>query len=102
MFYPARGLGTLGTTDRPQAPQALRDLIGETRSGLLTLREAPASSTELAVRLGVTPTAVNQHLLAMRAGGLLTSARHGRSVLYLRSDLGDRLISTSSIQASTS
>lgn len=92
MFYPARGLGTLWTSDRPRAPQALRDLIGETRSGLLTLLEAPASSTELAVRLGVTPTAVNQHLRAMRAAGLLTSVRHGRSVLYLRSDLGDRLI----------
>lgn len=92
MFYPARGLGTLWTTDRPQAPRALRDLIGETRSGLLTLLEAPASSTELAVRLGVTTTAVNQHLRAMRAAGLLTSARHGRSVLYLRSDLGDRLL----------
>ncbi|MFE6648604.1 DUF5937 family protein [Nocardioides sp. NPDC057772] len=92
MFYPARGLGTLWTTDRPQAPQALRDLIGETRSGLLTMLEAPASSTELAVRLGVTTTAVNQHLRAMRAAGLLTSARHGRSVLYLRSDLGDRFV----------
>ncbi|NYI75890.1 ArsR/SmtB family transcription factor [Nocardioides panzhihuensis] len=92
MFYPARGLGTLWTTDRPRAPHALRDLIGETRSGLLTMLEAPASSTELAVRLGVTAAAVNQHLRAMRAAGLLTSARHGRSVLYLRSDLGDRFI----------
>jgi DNA-binding transcriptional ArsR family regulator len=92
MFYPARGLGTLWNTDRPRAPQALRDLIGETRSGLLRMLEAPASSTELAVRLGVTTAAVNQHLRAMRAAGLLTSARHGRSVLYLRSDLGDRFI----------
>ncbi|MFE6511187.1 DUF5937 family protein [Nocardioides sp. NPDC057767] len=92
MFYPARGLGTLWSTDRPQASGALRDLIGETRSGLLTLLAAPASSTELAVRLGVTTTAVNQHLRAMRAAGLLTSARHGRSVLYLRSDLGDRFV----------
>lgn len=92
MFYPARGLGTLWNTDRPRAPQALRELIGETRSGLLRMLEAPASSTELAVRLGVTAAAVNQHLRAMRAAGLLTSARHGRSVLYLRSDLGDRFI----------
>lgn len=92
MFYPARGLGTLWNTDRPRAPQALRELIGETRSGLLRMLEAPASSTELAVRLGVTTAAVNQHLRAMRAAGLLTSARHGRSVLYLRSDLGDRFI----------
>ncbi|MEI7057752.1 DUF5937 family protein [Nocardioides sp. CCNWLW239] len=92
MFYPARGLGTLWTADRPPAPRALSGLIGETRSMLMTLLGAPASSTELAVRLGVTTPAVNQHLRAMRAAGLLTSARHGRSVLYLRSDLGDRLM----------
>jgi DNA-binding transcriptional ArsR family regulator len=55
----------------------------------------PASSTELAARLGVTPTAVNQHLRAMRSAGLLTTARRGRSVLYLRSDLGDRLVAPS-------
>jgi len=58
--------------------------------------ESPASSTELAVRLGVTTSAVNQHLRTLRAGGLLTSARHGRSVLYLRSELGDRLVSAGS------
>ncbi|MFC6343680.1 ArsR/SmtB family transcription factor, partial [Nocardioides hankookensis] len=67
-------------------------LIGAARSRLLVLLESPASSTELAVRLGVTTTAVNQHLRALHAGGLLTSARHGRSVLYLRSGLGDRLV----------
>jgi DNA-binding transcriptional ArsR family regulator len=43
----------------------------------------------------VTPTAVNQHLRAMRSAGLLTTARRGRSVLYLRSDLGDRLVAPS-------
>ena len=59
---------------------------------LLVLLEAPASSTELAVRLGVTPAAVNQHLRALRAAGLLTSARHGRSVLYLRSEIADQLV----------
>jgi hypothetical protein len=31
-------------------------------------------------------------LRALRDAGLLTSARHGRSVLYLRSELGDALI----------
>jgi hypothetical protein len=36
---------------------------------------------------------VNQNLRAMRAAGLLTSARHGRSVLYYRSDLGSHLLS---------
>jgi DNA-binding transcriptional ArsR family regulator len=92
VMYAARGIGTLWEADRPTSPAALDGLIGQVRSRLLVMLEAPASSTELARRLDVTPTAVNQHLRAMRAGGLLTSARHGRSVLYLRSELGDDLL----------
>jgi DNA-binding transcriptional ArsR family regulator len=93
IMYGARGVGTLWEAEPPGARDALADLLGGVRSRLLGLLESPASSTELAVRLGVTTSAVNQHLRALRDGGLLTSARHGRSVLYLRSDLGDRLLS---------
>jgi DNA-binding transcriptional ArsR family regulator len=92
LIYPARGLATLWQTSSATPPSALANLIGRARSRLLTLLESPASSTELAVRLDVTPTAVNQHLRALQAAGLLTSARHGRSVLYHRSDLGDHLV----------
>ncbi|TCC54260.1 ArsR family transcriptional regulator [Kribbella pittospori] len=92
LIYPARGLGTLWQTETSTPATALVGLIGRVRARLLGLLETPTSSTELAVRLDVTPTAVNQHLRALRASGLLISARHGRSVLYRRSDLGDRLI----------
>ncbi|WP_258236565.1 ArsR/SmtB family transcription factor [Nocardioides campestrisoli] len=92
ILYGARGAGTLWESDRPKAPRALAGLVGEVRARLLLVLDSPASSTELAVRLGVTPSAVNQHLRAMRDAGLLTSARHGRSVLYLRSGLGDELL----------
>lgn len=91
ILYPARGLATLWEPQTLPAPDALAGLLGATRAGLLIQLTTPASSTELAVRLGVTPTAVNQHLRALHAGGLLVSARHGRSVLYCRSDLGDQL-----------
>jgi DNA-binding transcriptional ArsR family regulator len=91
-MYPARGLGTLWQTETTTPPTALVGLIGRVRAQLLRLLETPMSSTELAVRLDVTPTAVNQHLRALRASGLLVSARHGRSVLYRRSDLGDRVL----------
>jgi DNA-binding transcriptional ArsR family regulator len=94
IMYGARGIGALWEAEAPATGGALVGLIGQARARLLTLLGEPASSTELAVRLGVTPTAVNQHLRAMRAAGLLTTARHGRSVLYLRSDLGDRLVAT--------
>ncbi|WP_425394632.1 ArsR/SmtB family transcription factor [Actinoplanes rectilineatus] len=52
----------------------------------------PASSTELAQRLGVTASAVTQHLRLLERAGLLTKARYGRSVLYYRSDLGEALV----------
>src|SRR5205823_703560 len=74
----------------------LAGLLGATRAGLLTQLDTPASSTELAVRLDVTAPAVNQHLRALHAAGLLVSARYGRSVLYRRSDLGDRLVTHTS------
>ncbi|WP_456599330.1 ArsR/SmtB family transcription factor [Blastococcus sp. SYSU DS0616] len=92
VMYAARGVGTLWESRRLTSPAALAGLVGAVRAGLLTELATPSSSTELAVRLGVTTPAVNQHLRALRAAGLLLSARHGRSVLYRRSDLGDRLV----------
>jgi predicted ArsR family transcriptional regulator len=62
----------------------------------MAMLDQPASSTELAARLGVTTTAVNQHLRALLAAGLLTAARHGRHVLYLRTELGDGLVADGS------
>lgn len=99
IMYPGRGAGTLWANDRPATPDALVGVLGAVRTGLLVLLEAPASSTELAVRLGVTPAAVNQHLRALRAAGLLTSARHGRSVLYLRSEIGEQLVALNRARA---
>lgn len=101
IMYGARGVGTLWEPEPPGSRDALADLLGAVRARLLGLLESPASSTELAVRLGVTTSAVNQHLRALRDGGLLTAARHGRSVLYLRSDLGDRLVSASARRLSS-
>jgi biotin operon repressor len=91
ILYGARGLATLWEPQALPAPDTLAAILGVTRAGLLVHLETPASSTELAARLGVTTTAVNQHLRTLRDAGLLVSARHGRSVLYHRSDLGDRL-----------
>ena len=87
--YPARGRGAVwDRTDAPAADAVAR-LIGAPRTRLLALLQAPASTTELAGQLGVTPGAVSQHLCALHAAGLLNRTRHGRSVLYMRSSLGD-------------
>ena len=92
ILYGARGVGTLWESEPPRgAGDALAGLIGGVRARLLAAarsrrRRPPSWPSASASR----PRAVNQHLRAMRAAGLLTAARHGRSVLYLRSDLGDR------------
>ncbi|MGW1873749.1 ArsR/SmtB family transcription factor [Streptomyces sp. NPDC001975] len=52
----------------------------------------PAGTTELAQRLGVSPGTVSQHLGVLHRAGLVTRARHGHLVLYLRSPLGDQLL----------
>ncbi|MEV4558723.1 ArsR family transcriptional regulator [Kitasatospora sp. NPDC049285] len=91
--YPARGQALLGERPPPRVPDALAELIGAPRAGLLVLLVQPASTTALAHRLGVTPGAVSRHLSALATAGLLTRTRSGRSVLYARSALGDALAS---------
>ncbi|MEU2602956.1 winged helix-turn-helix domain-containing protein [Streptomyces hirsutus] len=94
--YPARGLATgwhTDTTTPPTAPPtAPADLLGRTRARILGHLAQPTSTTEPAQRLGVTPGTVSRHLGVLHRTGLVTRARHGHLVLYLRSPLGDRLL----------
>ncbi len=90
--YPVRGLGTLWESADVEAPAALAELVGAPRARLLGMLAEPMTTAELSRRLGVTPPAVSQHLGVLLRGGLLTRARSGRVVLYLRSPLGDQLV----------
>ena len=94
LLYPARGQGALWEAERVANPAAVAAVLGETRASLLAALGDPASSTELGVRFGVTASAVNQHLRVLRDAGLLVSTRYGRSVLYLRSELGTALLTS--------
>ncbi|MEU6232800.1 helix-turn-helix domain-containing protein [Kitasatospora sp. NPDC047058] len=89
--YPARGQGGMAGPAAPVTRRALELLLGAPKARLLALLAEPASTTELAYRLGVTPGAVSQHLAVLHETGLVTRARNGRSVLYSRSPLGDEL-----------
>jgi hypothetical protein len=92
IVYPARGRAAVWETAVPPPDAALAELLGRPRARLLALLREPASTTELARRLGVSASSVSQHLAALRAGRLVTRTRSGRSVLYLRSELGDALV----------
>lgn len=90
--YPARGRATMAENPQPPpAGPALTRLLGLPRARLLLLVGEPASTTELARRLGVTPGAASQHLRVLHEARLVNRARHGRVVLYVRSALGDAL-----------
>ncbi|SNS23575.1 Helix-turn-helix domain-containing protein [Streptosporangium subroseum] len=89
--YPARGVGALWTAGtRAPAGGAIR-LLGRVRAGLLEALRSPATTTDLARALGVTPSAVSQHLGVLRESGLVARERSGRNVLYMTTALGASL-----------
>jgi DNA-binding transcriptional ArsR family regulator len=91
LLYPARGVALLWEAELPQPGAALAGLLGRTRAQVLAMLDAPRTTTELARRLGMRASGVSAHLGALRRAGVIASTRRGRSVLYARTDLGERL-----------
>jgi len=98
LLYPARGVTTvwqagLAASDpEPGGLAAIELLLGAPRARLLEALRSPATTTALARRLGVTPSAVSQHLAVLHRGGLVDRQRSGRTVLYQTSGLGLALL----------
>lgn len=108
MLYPARGTATVwegtvweGTVGDGEAregswaggrEEAAGALLGAPRVRLLNALRSPATTTALARRLGVTPSAVSQHLAVLHRGGLVDKRRSGRAVLYQTTELGLALL----------
>lgn len=93
LAYPARGIGTLWRHRTYEHIDALAAVIGRSRALILSEMESPVSTSELALRSGLSAPSVSQHLTALRAAGLVTSHRAGRSVLYARTGIADALLS---------
>jgi DNA-binding transcriptional ArsR family regulator len=94
MLYPARGAATVWESG-PMAggrEEAAEALLGAPRVRLLAALRSPATTTALARRLGVTPSAVSQHLAVLHRGGLVDKRRSGRAVLYQTTALGLALL----------
>jgi DNA-binding transcriptional ArsR family regulator len=90
VIYPARGVGA-PAFESPE-PDGVERLIGRSRAAILRALDAPASTTHLVATLDMTLGAVGDHLAVLRAAGLVTRVRSGRSVIYRRTDLGDALV----------
>ncbi|MEV4343464.1 DUF5937 family protein [Actinoplanes sp. NPDC049596] len=93
--YPARGVATLW--ERPaHPPDALSAVLGRGRARVLTELSTPLSTTELARRTGITAGGISQHLTTLRAAGLVTTHRQGRSMLNTRTAVADALMAAGS------
>jgi DNA-binding transcriptional ArsR family regulator len=96
LAYPARGAGTLWEARPATDGTALAAVLGRSRTRLLIELDAPATTTELAHRTGLSPAAVSQYLTALRAAGLVSAHRTGRWVWYARTGAADGLLTASS------
>lgn len=92
LTYPARGTGTLWEHQPVTRSDAIAAVLGRSRTVLLIELEAPASTTELARRTGISAAGVSQHLTALRDAGMVSAHRAGRSVLYARTSVAESLL----------
>jgi DNA-binding transcriptional ArsR family regulator len=92
LLYPARGTATVWEGGVSAASGALEELLGPARARMLGALRSPATTSALALRFGVTPSAVSQHLAVLYRSGLVERERSGRRVLYQASELGLALL----------
>ena len=92
LLYPARGTATVWEGGVTTAPDAVEELLGPARARLLGALRSPATTSALALRFGVTPSAISQHLAVLHRSGLVDRERSGRRVLYPASELGLALL----------
>ena len=84
IYYPVRNVLD-GRALRPHdAGHGSPELLGRTRTQILSQLERPGSTSELAARLGLAPSTVSYHLGMLHRAGLVERVRAGRTVLYTR------------------
>ncbi|MEV7322002.1 DUF5937 family protein [Streptomyces sp. NPDC093970] len=92
--YPAEGVGLLREPST-EVPAGLAPVLGRTRTALLAALAEPLTTAALAGRLGITPSAVSQHLGALRGAGLVSTRRTGRTALHQRTERANHLLGES-------
>lgn len=91
--YAPRGAGALWGRAEPEAvDEPLDMLLGRSRAAVLLGLARPASTSALALRLGLSPSTVSEHLAVLGRAGIVTRRRAGRSVLYALTETGEALV----------
>ncbi|WP_416971529.1 transcriptional regulator [Streptomyces sp. 4F14] len=89
VVYPCAGV--LAQEREVERAGALEALLGTGRARVLVLLEYPLSTTQLVAVTGQGLGSVGRHLRVLWDAGLVERRRVGRSVLYVRTGLGDAL-----------
>lgn len=91
LAYPPRGVATVWEGGFPAAP-ALEAVLGRSKARLIAALHSPLSTTAVARELDLSVSSASEHLTALRAAGLVTTRRAGRSTLNTRTPLGEALL----------
>jgi DNA-binding transcriptional ArsR family regulator len=91
IVYAPRGVAELWAPPAPDRA-ALEQLLGARRARILLALDRPASTQELARRLGASAAGVSEHLSVLRRAGLVAGRRDGRRVLYARTRAGETVL----------
>jgi DNA-binding transcriptional ArsR family regulator len=83
------------------ARDALAGLLGHTRAAVLRLALTQRTTTQLASELGVSAATVSGHTKALRAAGLIATARSGQAVMHSVTPLGGTLLDATPAAAGT-
>jgi DNA-binding transcriptional ArsR family regulator len=84
--------GLLAEAPQPAAFASLSRLIGPVRAQMLVHLAEPRSTSQLVALSGYGLGTVGGHLKVLLDAGLAERRRAGRSVLYRRTTLGNRLV----------
>ncbi|MER8100989.1 helix-turn-helix domain-containing protein [Kitasatospora sp. NPDC094016] len=76
----------------PAGVDGLTALIGRGKAAALRAIGTGCTTTELALRLGVSAPAASQHASSLRAAGMITSIRDGQRVAHALTSLGTGLL----------
>jgi DNA-binding transcriptional ArsR family regulator len=88
--YSPRGVGLYNHQPRPSRP--LEVALGAGRARVLQGLRSPATTGDLARRLGLTSGAVSQQLERLKRAGLVEAHRNGKRVYYQLTRRGEELI----------